>query len=79
MENNLPEPFIDVYVTYLIKMHPDSNHKTKVKKRGFYNGILNHFSIPHEYSYFNGKLLPGGLDGKIIQIKDVIDWEYCKE
>jgi hypothetical protein len=79
----LPEPFKDVMVTYN-KTFYSGPYKTvqnirTITKRGFYSNLFEYFSVPDEYAYFNGNLLPHGFGGDRLLPKQVIKWEYCKE
>jgi len=78
--NNLPEPWVDLKITYkkIITFGPynDQSRKEVVTKRGFYSNLFNYFCVPPTYAYFNKVLLPNGWGGDRILPNKIIKWEY---
>ena len=85
MENTieLPQPFVDVMITYekttTYGAYNMQSRKAIVTERGFYSKLFNNFSIPPEYQFFNGVLLPHGFGGTKLSIDKVIKWESIPE
>ncbi len=85
MENTieLPPDMQNVMITYKKTISFGAygmNTRTEiVSERGFYSKMFNNVSIPHEWRYFKGTLLPHGFNGTRLSIDKIIKWEPIAE
>lgn len=80
MVKTLPDPYINVKVTFDKEIHyGENNEKSKtirVKKRAFYATSTGMFIVPGTWKEYNGSFLPSGEERDKVAPKDIIHWEY---
>ncbi len=75
----LPPDMENVMITYKKTItfgHYNMESKTvTVTEKGFYSKLFNNVSIPHEWRYFKGVLLPHGFNSTRLSIDKIIKWQ----